>query len=699
MATIQTAIKLHDGMTPVFKSMSKALGNVINLFEATQGASTQAFDQNTIRAARAEIVKVEAALSAADSQANQIRNSQEQINDSIRRGTQEASGFGSKIKTVLKILGAFVSTRALFNFGKDSLGMFDTQYRAETQLASVLKTAGGDENAFNSIKDAASRLQGSSMYGDEAFLGGAAEFSTYMSDANAIESMMGTLSNYAAGMSGGTAVSYEQMVDYATQLGKAFDGTYDGLLKKGFVLTDAQKEIIENGTDMERALVIDEVIAQSWENLAENMANTPMGKIVQFKNALGDIREEVGGRLYGAVLQFVDVFSRNLPQIKSMAMGLASGLAAVVSVLSVIVGGAVKVAGAFGDNWFWIAPIIMGVVGALIAYNSTAGIAWVTTMKSAAAMAWKTICDWVATAAIVAMELAQYGLNAALALCPINWIVMGIIMIIAVFYAAIAAVNHFAGTSLSATGIVVGAFAVAGALIWNTIIGVINAIIQCLWSMFVVPFISVIEFVLNVCNGGFNSFGDAVANLIGQIIGWFLSLGTVVTKIIDAIFGTNWTAGLEGLKGEVIAWGRNESAITLEHSIPTVGQRIEYGTAWDKGNEIGQGFEDKVKGLFKMDSVAFDWDNVSGGIYNNTADMAENTAAMANFMELSQEDLKYMRDIAEREAVNRFTTAEIRVEMNNNNSISSGMDIDGMINDLAVGVNEAMERAAEGVHA
>ena len=115
----------------------------------------------------------------------------------------------------------------------------------------------------------------------------------------------------------------------------------------------------------------------------------------------------------------------------------------------------------------------------------------------------------------------------------------------------------------SATGVIFGVVAAAGAAIINVGIGTINAIIQAVWSIFVQPFIGIIEWILNVTNGGFDSFGGAVANLIGQIISWFLSLGKVVTKIIDAIFGTDWTSGLTSLQDTVTTWGKNENSNTL----------------------------------------------------------------------------------------------------------------------------------------
>ena len=95
-----------------------------------------------------------------------------------------------------------------------------------------------------------------------------------------------------------------------------------------------------------------------------------------------------------------------------------------------------------------------------------------------------------------------------------------------------------------------------------------------------------IEFVLNAANGGFNSFGDAVANLVGNIISWFLSLGKVVTTIIDAIFNTNWTAGLSSLQSKVISWGKNENAITLDRNV-NLFDRVAYSDAFSAGYNWG----------------------------------------------------------------------------------------------------------------
>lgn len=364
------------------------------------------------------------------------------------------------------------------------------------------------------------------------------------------------------------------------------------------------------------------------------------------------------------------------------------------------------------DNWSIIGPLFWGIVAALGAYYAVLSVTNIAQGISNALTAWATFQRKVfaasmemATGATFMQAVAQYGLNAALYACPIAWIILGIIALIAVFYAVIAAVNKFAGTSISATGAICAVVAAAAAVIGNIIIGLINGMIQWLWTRFVEPFLGIIEFILNAANGGFDSFGDAVANLIGQIISWFLSLGKIVTKIIDAIFGTDWTASLSAWQNDVLAWGKNENAITLDRNAPAIDHRFDYGDAWDKGNEFGRGIEDKFKNLFNTDNLDFDLnpnkdilDNL-GSISNNAANTAGNTAAMKDSMDIAEEDLKYMRDIAEREAINRFTTADIAIDMSGmSNSINSTMDLDGVVSYLEEKVYETMEIAAEGVH-
>ena len=334
-----------------------------------------------------------------------------------------------------------------------------------------------------------------------------------------------------------------------------------------------------------------------------------------------------------------------------------------------------------------IGPLVLGVAAALAVYLiATKGVA-------AATKVWTAV---------------QTAFNAVMALNPVFLIIMGIILLIALIYAVVAAVNRVTGASTSATGIICGAVLVLAAIIGNTVIGLLNAIIQFIWSIFVEPFLGIIEWILNVCNGGFNSFGDAVANLIGNIISWFLSLGKVVTKIIDAIFGTDWTGGLNALQDKVLAWGKNENSITLDREAPTIDHRFEYGDAWSKGYDFGAGVENKIGGMFNMgDGGGFDMSSMMGDVggfdmssmMGDVGSIAGDTGSIADSLSVTDEELEYLRDIAERDAINRFTTAEVKIDMTGmTNKIDGSADIDGIITELTDGFTEALVTAAEGVH-
>ena len=112
--------------------------------------------------------------------------------------------------------------------------------------------------------------------------------------------------------------------------------------------------------------------------------------------------------------------------------------------------------------------------------------------------------------------------------------------------------------------------------------------------------------------------------------------------------------------------------------------------------------KDKVTGMFDAKDAdpmgAFNFGNTLDGVYGNTGSTAENTAAMRDSLNSSENELKYLREIAEREAINRFTTAEIRVEMMNQNTITNTDDIDGIIRELETRVEEAMIEVSEGAH-
>ena len=405
----------------------------------------------------------------------------------------------------------------------------------------------------------------------------------------------------------------------------------------------------------------------------------------------------------------------NSEQFTKVTDGIINGLAGIASVATVILDLLINVASVVVDNWSWLSPIILGVAAALGVYYGRLLLVRGAELASAAISGTVAVAKGIMAAATMlvtgatwAQVTAQYGLNAAMYACPLVWIIILIIALVALFYAAVAAVNHFAGTSVSATGIICGAFMAALAFIGN--------IFVALWNLVVDVFVMIYNLVGTVANFIGNVFNDpvgAVVRLFFDLADTVLSVLQALASAIDAIFGSNLAGSVQGWRDSLGGWvdstfGKGEEVMEKLNADDLKLDRFEYGAAFDMGYEFGQGVEDTVGGLFDfsaMDSLgaadgldAFNLGNTLDGIYGNTGDTAGNTAAMSEALDIAEEDLAYMRDIAEREAINRFTTAEIKVEQQNTNYISQDTDLDGIMDAWANDFATKLDVSEEGVH-
>lgn len=715
MGTIRTAIALYDGVTSPLQSMHKAMGVVLNTFESMQQASGRAVDTAAIREAREEWAKAGTAFDAIEENIRNANNEQQKFNNSIRGGNNSANGLLSTIKKIAVAAGGIVginkvqnisdklaSTKARLNLLVDDGGSVDVleqKIMASAQrsrsvyfdtASAVAKLGLNAGNAFNG--DMNQVIAFMEQVNKQFVIGGA----TAQEQSNAMIQLTQAM---AAGALRGEELN--SILDGAPGIARAIE-KYMGIAE-GSIKTVAQEG---------------KVTAEVVKNAMFAMADETNAKFDSMPKTWAQIWVDMKNQ---ALSMFAPILTKinqigNSTKFQKVTTGLINGLAAVANVASSALDILIAIASVFVDNWGIIQPLVLGIAAAMLLYNgyliannaitaisnAQKGLAAVQAYKAAVANTTLAATEKAEAMAKASATAAQYGFNAALLACPLTWILLIIIAVIAAIYMIVAAINKLTGSTISATGIICGVVAVAGAFVLNCAIGVLNAIIQAIWTIFVAPFLGIVEWILNVCNGGFNSFGDAVANLIGQIIGWFLNLGKVVTTIIDAIFGTDWTSGLESLQSAVTSWGKNENAITLDKNAPTIDYRATYSGAWDAGYDFGQGIDDKIGGMFDasgLDSMgAFDLSNTLDGIYGNTGDTAANTAATADALDIAEEDLAYLHDIAEREAINRFTTAEIKVEQHNENHISKDADLDGIMDAWANDFAEKLEVSEEGVH-
>jgi tape measure domain-containing protein len=668
---------LNDQVTGVLKNITRALDITLHSFEQMQDASANAVDVRLLNQARAGLGEVNLAVRemeenyrrAAQQEQQVTRNirqstqAEQQLNASIRGGNDALDDMVGKAKNLAATIGASVGLKKLIELS-------DQMTSTTTRLNFIVDDGGSVEALEAKIMASAQRSR-----------------AAYLDTASAIASM---------GANAGAAfTSNDELIAFMEQVNKQFvigGASAQGQAAAMLQLTQAMaagalrgeelNSILENAPGIARAI---EQYMGIAEGSIKSYAEKGAVSATVVKNALLSIADETNAKFNGMAMTWGQVWT----QMGNIALKVTQPLLTAINWLA--------------NNLSVIGPILLGLGTAFLVFQVAAHwtqIAAVATAAYHAVVNLLSIGFGVLTGNTAAASAAVFTFNSALLASPITWIIMLIAVVIGLLYGVVAIINKVTGSSISATGLICGAIAVAGAFIGNTVIGLLNALIQYIWAIFVAPFLGIVEWILNVCNGGFNSFGDAVANLIGQIIGWFLNLGKVVTTIIDAIFGTNWTAGLESLQSSVTSWGKNENAITLDKNAPTIDYRFEYGDAWAAGNDFGKGIDAKIGGMFNTggpgDSSGFDL----GDIAAYTGETADNTGKTADALAVTEEQLEYLRDIAERDAINRFTTAEVKIDMTGmTNRIDGSADLDGVISQLTEGFTEALVTAAEGVHA
>ena len=307
-------------------------------------------------------------------------------------------------------------------------------------------------------------------------------------------------------------------------------------------------------------------------------------------------------------------------------------------------------------------------------------------------------------AAKAAWAAAQAILNGTLYACPLVWIIGLIIALIAIIYAVCAAIAKFTGVANSGLGVVVGA------------VYAVIAMFQNLWT-----FISTLA---SAIGKTFQAIGQniriAFSNSIKSVQATFYNLlstaMSVIGQIADALSKLPFVefdgAGLIGKANDYAGKAAELNASKEDYADVNFGQdisdafaNVEYknlGEAFAKGAAKGDAWSASIADSFSQGDVGGmlgELTDTTGSIADNTGSTAGSAGKVADSVATTEEEIKYLKDIAEREAVNRFTTAEIKVDMTNNNSISSGMDLDGIVSSLYNGIYEAMENMAEGSYA
>lgn len=289
----------------------------------------------------------------------------------------------------------------------------------------------------------------------------------------------------------------------------------------------------------------------------------------------------------------VDTATRS---ISDFTTGLQGDLGQVQGIFGGI-GFAAGMIGSFiSGSWSIIEPILWGVIAALGVYygiqmltNGIEAISYGLHVALAAAQLTYAAVTGTLTAAKIAEISAQNGLNASMLACPITWIIIAFIALIAIFYAVIALINKIAGTSISATGLICGALAVAGAVIGNVFFGVLNVIIGIVIELYNL-FATFANFFANI----FNDPIGAILRLFMEMLDFVIGIVQTAAGLIDTVLGTDMAGALQGFRNnfaDQVDEILGEQTVVVEklNAEDYKIDRLKYSDSWNTGYEFGKG--------------------------------------------------------------------------------------------------------------
>lgn len=212
---------------------------------------------------------------------------------------------------------------------QDLANAYAVQETAEKKLETVMRQRmGATEAEIQSIKDFASAQQEIGVIGDEVQLSGAQQVATFLKQKDSLETLMPAMNNLLAQQKGLNATTTDA-VSVANLMGKAMQGQTSALTRVGITFSEAQANVMKYGTEQERAAMLAQIITDNVGNMNQELALTESGKQQQLANTLGDVKEQIGGLVNGA-LPFVTIAAQ-----ASQALAAVSTLVAGVKTLTV----------------------------------------------------------------------------------------------------------------------------------------------------------------------------------------------------------------------------------------------------------------------------------------------------------------------------------------------------------------------------
>lgn len=726
MATIATTLTIADRMTAPLRNITSALQYTVDALHSVNTATVKGFDttavnkaQRAINMCNNEINKINSTVTTAG---NSVQRSTAQMSSSFNNTKSSISSFLSAIggMTIAKGLGSMISSRLSSAFSR--IDTMDNYNRTMTAITGSNQMA---KASLNSIRDS---VTGTGYNLDTAAIAVQNFVTRGMNIGNAtseVTKWLDAVSFYGAGtdeqlstvtdalgkmMSKGT-VEMEQLnritdvgigaVEiYAQATGQSASAVQNAL-SKGTI--SSQNFITTVSTAFEEGTNGVLKISGAAQNASASYEATVNNMYVAITRGLQDAIIEIDAaveKVFGKDIRTIISDFGKFAETTIGNLGTAAGN------LIIMLGPAFQIINSWIEkainNIDSIIPVVAGVVGvvgvfkgSLILLNAVQaihnGLIGIATAK-AAMKAEATLFEAAATETAAG---AQVGLNAAMLACPAVWVIGIILAAIAVITAFVTKFNGFKTDTTTGLQNLAGSVFVVGAGIYNFIIGIINGIVQILYTLFVKPVEDVMNWVYNVFTGGFNSMQDAFTNLLAKMLGGLVSFAQAFTRIWDDITGQNFTAKLDSAKSYLDRVGANEyytKKFDFASEITPI-NRKGYKTAYGKG----VAFADKMTSKLVVDTQNNDLTDMLNKISNSTASTANSASSISDSVAATSENIEYLKDMAEEQIINRYTNS-VNVEMINHNNINNDLDIDDVTEHLRSTIEQGLNSNAGGNH-
>lgn len=713
MQAIQTRMqkieknKLNIGAASANAELEQLRGQ-LNQAVQEQEQLNHAVNSMDVRSANAAYLRLSQTIGNTERYIRDNVNAQGEFNQKINEGASSADGLMGKIK------GIGIAYAAV-QIGKKAINLSDTLTSTTARLDMMNDGLQTTEELQNDVFQCAERSRGS-----------------YQATADAV-SKLGLMAGDAFGSSQEIIAFMEQVNKQFTIAGTSAEGMDAAMLQltqamgSGVLRGEEYNSILEQSPNIIQAIAdyMDvpmgklkdmasngEITAEIVKNALFAAADETNAKFEQMPRTLSDIWNSIKNNALMAfqpILQKINEIA-NSQTFQRFVNHVITGIASIANIAAKVFDFLVSAANLIIENWSWISPVIYGVAGALAVYCGWLVISNVVSLISkgihfavAAAQVAHAIATKTLTTKKVASIAAQNGLNAAMLACPITWIVLGIAAIVAIVIAACKWISKLTGWTKSGFGLICGAVNVGIQFFKNLGLSVANVALGIWEAMDAVG----------------ENIKTVFTNTFHELESWFWGFLSTVMNVVDGICWALNKIPFVEFDYQGVTDKANEFAQKADAAHNNKKEYVSISDAWDKGyntfktfesgwvfdafnagSKWGDGVVDTVKNWLgfgkdqvkKVDIPAYD------NLYANVQDINDNTTKMADSLSVSETELKYLREIAERQAINKFTTAEIKLEMHNTNTISGDQDIDGIIEEIQVRATEALVHASEGVH-